>query len=277
MRKVSIIGLGWLGSSLAHYLQSNNVSVIGSNSSNESVEASIASGLNSILFNTTLDSALRNSAIHRLFDCRTMVITLPPRRLHNGVSYADAVGAIAKTAESCGAKHIIFTSSTSVYGPHTSLVDELSDLNPQTESAKAIILAEQELLTKINVNVSIVRLGGLLGGERLPKKWMQNKEYLDRPYQRINLIHRNDAIIAISEIIKQGGDGKQIYNIVSPEHPTRLDFYNRIAKDNHLATPKFLLEADDSQKHYGYVCGSKLTDKFHVEYQHSIYLEFGEA
>lgn len=271
MGKVSIIGLGWLGLDLAQYLQSINISVVGSKSSMEGVEKSRAEGIDSLLFNTTLGFTLKSSAVQRLFQCEILVITLPPSHRYGSVSYPIIVGAIAKTAEYCGAQHIIFTSSTSVYGQQSTIVDERSLLAPKTESANAIVVAERELLTKINANVSIVRLGGLFGGSRLPKNWIQNKDFIDRPNQRVNLIHRNDAIVAISEIIKQKGEGKQIYNIVSPQHPTRREFYTNIASGSDISPLNFIEDADDSIKYYGYVNGSKLTDKYHVEYQHSIY------
>ena len=46
-------------------------------------------------------------------------------------------------AERCKVQHIIFTSSTSVYGNHARICDETTPPDPQTESARQILAVEQ--------------------------------------------------------------------------------------------------------------------------------------
>lgn len=271
MYKVSVIGLGWLGLKLAQYLQSINMSVIGSRSSQEGVEEALSNGIDCLLFNTAIKETLKDKDIKKLFNCHTLVITLPPNKNYGFADYPTVIETLAKTAEYSGVQHIIFTSSTSVYGQQVITVDETSKLFPKTESAKAIVVAERALFTNIDTDVTIVRLGGLFGGKRLPQNWIPQNRLMERPKHRINFIHRNDVILAISELIRNGGEGKEIYNIVSPEHPTRKDFYTAIAQKYSMELPDFAEEADTSIHYYGYVKGNKLTDKYSFQYQHSIY------
>lgn len=271
MEKISIIGLGWLGLPLAQYLQQkNDISVLGSKSTLEGVEAAKKLNLDCLLFNTTLDFSLRQESVKALFQCDTLIITLPPNGHHGLAKYPIIISALAKTAEYCGTEHIIFTSSISVYGQQDGIVSESSSLSPLTMSGKAIVHAEHELLANIKTSVTILRLGGLFGEQRIPKNWMQQRSAFEHPEQSVNFVHRNDVILAITEVIRQGGAGKQIYNIVCPEHPSREKYYTRIAQDHELPKPNFIEDSTEVLQPC-YINGSKITQQYPFQYQHSVF------
>lgn len=271
MKKISVVGLGWLGLPLAQALLANGHQVQGSKSSSEGVEQAQSEGVECQLFNTTLDFSLRNPKVKSLFSVDTLVLTLPPTGHHGHAKYPMIMAALAKTAEYCGAKQIIFTSSTSVYGQYMDVVNEFSMTLPITESAKAVLKAEQAILAAVKIPVTIVRLGGLLGGERTPMAWMARKDTFDRPHQCVNLVDRKDAVAAICAII-EAEPNRTIYNVVSPIHPTRYEYYTRIAVDHRLPLPTFTEEV-----HHGlmskapYVDGQRICQALPFNYQYSIY------
>lgn len=271
MEKVSIVGLGWVGLPLAEKLQKDGYDVRGSKASTEGVEEAKALGLNCQLLNTTLDLSLRNPNIKALFSCDTLVITLPPNGHHGLKKYASIVAALAKTAEYCGAKRIVFTSSISVYGKQANIVTEQSYCEPINDSGDAVLAAEEALLAAVKIPVAIVRLGGLFGDDRLPQNWLQKKTHFDYPNHSINMVHRVDAVNAIAAIIAGDWNEKQIYNVVVAMHPTRYEYYNKVAVDHRLPLPIFDEAELARPTRASYVDGSKITRDFPFQYQGSIY------
>lgn len=272
MEKISIIGLGWLGLPLAKHLQARDKQVQGSKSSSEGVEALKDAGIDCQLFNTTLDLSLRKSRIKALFSCDAFIITLPPNGHHGHDKYPSIISALAKSAEYCGAKRIIFTSSISVYGKQSKIMTEETSCEPATAAGKALVKAEDALLKAVKIPVTIVRLGGLLGDDRLPQNWMQKMKSFERPNHSVNLVHRDDVINAITAIIERDWQGNQLFNIVSPLHPTRYEYYHRIAVDHRLPLPNFSTEELNSVSKAGYVDGSKIMEVLPFQYAHSIFV-----
>lgn len=272
MEKISIVGLGWLGLPLAQKLQLNkNYSVSGSKSSSEGVEAVQNLGLECQLLNTTLDLSLRHPGIKALFTCDTFVITLPPNGHHGSKKYASIVAALAKSAEYCGAKRIIFTSSISVYGKQANIVTENSYCEPVTESGDAVLAAEEAILSAVKIPVCIVRLGGLFGDDRLPQNWIRNKTHFDYPNHSINLVHRSDAVNALVAIIESDWSENKIYNVVVAMHPTRYEYYNKIAVDHRLPLPVFDENEIRRPTRIAYIDGNKITEELNFQYEGSIY------
>lgn len=272
MEKISIIGLGWLGLPLAQKLQTDgNCTVAGSKSSSEGVEEAQALGLDCQLLNTTLDLSLRNPGIKALFSCDTFVITLPPNGHHGLKKYASIVVALAKSAEYCGAKRIIFTSSISVYGRQANIVTEQSYCEPITDSGDTILAAEEAILAAVKIPVCIVRFGGLFGDDRLPQNWMQNKTHFDYPNHSINMVHRVDAVNALAAIIESDWSENKIYNVVVAMHPTRYEYYNKLAVDHSLPLPIFDENEINRPTRTSYVDGSRITRELPFQYQGSIY------
>ena len=83
-----------------------------------------------------------------------------------------------------------------------------------------------EKLLKINQNpTTILRLAGLFNAERHPGKWFANK-VLSNPNAPVNLIHLDDCIGIIEQVIKKN-IWEQTFNACTDEHPSRKDFYTR--------------------------------------------------
>jgi nucleoside-diphosphate-sugar epimerase len=135
----------------------------------------------------------------------------------------------------------LFISSTSVYADDNSIVTEDTLPEPESESGKQVLEAENLLRENRNFKTTILRFGGLIGGDRHPVKFMAGKKGLANPYAPVNLIHRDDCIGIINAIIKKDA-WNEIFNGVAPQHPTRKDYYTQKAVEMGLALPEF----DDS-------------------------------
>lgn len=249
-KSVSIIGLGWLGLPLALALKKegdSTLKIVGTKTDSKGIASVNAiaktEGIDTLLFNTTLDFSLREKGIWSLFSSDTVVITLPPSAHHGSRKYPAIIKALVKTAKYCGAKRIVFTSSISVYGvnslskqnEHVTITEECP-LNPITPSAKALVEIEDFLLNHQPLPTTIFRLGGLIGTHRHPITHLSDKP-LQNPYGGVYLVHRNDVIAAFLKLIFSQFTNKSIYNIVAPETPTRIDYYTDMAKLYSLAPP----------------------------------------
>lgn len=144
-------------------------------------------------------------------------------------------------------KKVLFVSSTSVYGDENGVITEETEPNPDTESGKQLLLAEALLQNNRNFETTILRFGGLIGEDRQPVKFLAGKENLENADAPVNLIHQNDCIGVIQEIINQS-KWNEVFNAVAPFHPTRSAYYTQKAIDLNLALPKFSSEKSNIKK-----------------------------
>jgi pyoverdine/dityrosine biosynthesis protein Dit1 len=78
-------------------------------------------------------------------------------------------------------------------------------------------------------------------------KFLAGKENLENPDAPINLIHQNDCINIIEEIILQS-KWNEVFNAVAPFHPSRSEYYTQKAKELNLILPKFSTEKSNIKK-----------------------------
>lgn len=140
-------------------------------------------------------------------------------------------------------QHLIFTSSTSVYGDTARECDETATPDPQTESARQILAAEQHLLDSGISNIDILRLGGLYCAERHPVSRLVQKQNIPGGNRPINIVHRNIAVESLFQTAFNPG-GRRLKNIIEPRHPTRREFYTEEAAKLGFPAPDFA--PDDS-------------------------------
>ena len=112
-------------------------------------------------------------------------------------------------------------SSTSVYREFDSEVNEnivIEDIKLQREA--------ELLLTSLRENVLILRLGGLMGEDRISGKWKKVSTFSDG---EVNYIHKEDVINITKKMI-ENNINNGIYNLVSPLHPLRSEVHKKNAK-----------------------------------------------
>lgn len=164
MKKVAIVGLGWLGMPLALSLTARGWQVTGSKTTQDGVEAARMCGIDSYPLRLEPQLVCDTEDLDALMNVDALVITLPARRTGAGEGfYLQAVQEIVDTALAYHIPRIVFTSSTSVYGNVNGTVKENSPRLPQTASGQVLKELEDWLHNLPGTSVDILRLAGLVG------------------------------------------------------------------------------------------------------------------
>ncbi len=270
MKKVTIIGLGWLGLPLASELLSDGIAVVGTKTTDDGIAAARAIGIDCYALQLTPELVCTPNDLQQLMDgSDALVILLPPSKINTAV-YIEAIQQVVDSAIAFRIPRVIFTSSTSVYGHVCGEIDENSELQAETASAQALIDVENWLHALPNISVDILRLAGLVGDHRHAGRFLAGKKDVKGANQPVNIVHQDDVIAAIKRLLKQPKGG-HIYNLCAPEHPSRADFYCQAARSLHLELPEFILEKE--QKSGKIVKGEKICDELGFEYQYPNPLE----
>lgn len=251
MIKISILGCGWLGLPLAKKLIEKGNSLNGSTTSENKLPILKDTGINSFLI--TLESESVSESINAfLAESEILIIDIPPKlRVVNPDSekkvFVEKIKNLIPFVENSSVKKVLFVSSTSVYGDQNDLITEETNPNPETESGKQLFLAENLLRKNQNFETTILRFGGLIGEDRHPVTSLSGKESLANADAPVNLIHQNDCISIIEEIINQS-KWNEVFNAVAPFHPTREDYYTQKAVEQKLPLPQFSPEKSNIKK-----------------------------
>ncbi|MFW0765478.1 SDR family oxidoreductase [Trabulsiella odontotermitis] len=265
MKKVAIVGLGWLGMPLALSLTAHGWQVTGSKTTQDGVEAARMCGIDSYPLRLEPQLVCETEDLDALMQVDALVITLPARRSGPGEEfYLQAVQEIVDSALAYHIPRIIFTSSTSVYGNATGLIKESTPREPVTASGRVLKELEDWLHHLPGTSVDILRLAGLVGPGRHPGRFFAGKQAPDGEHG-VNLVHLEDVISAIT-LLLQAPKGGHIYNICAPKHPSRAVFYPQMARELGLEPPSFV--AGDSKEKGKVIDGSRICNELGFEYQY---------
>lgn len=224
MPKVSILGLGWLGLPLAKQLQQEGWQVVGTKRSPQNCPIKCYPlDFNNIQL-AHLDPVLQTD---------TLIFAVPPN-VCDPDGYFSAVMQLATRAAALGAKQLIFLSSSSVLPQASGNWHEESPVN----EAQLLVKVEQALC-RLPLHCDILRLAGLVGETRHPVYTLSGKSGLKNAKQPVNLVHLADCLSAISLLLRNP-NGKRIFHLCAPNHPTREHYYRTIAQRLKLPEPQFL-------------------------------------
>ena len=253
MKQISILGCGWLGFPLAKRLILNGNSVKGSTTSEDKLPILEDAGINPFLVTLESESISENIDTF-LAESEILIIDIPPKLRGNQdfstsleMTFVKKIQNLIPFLEKSSVSKVLFVSSTSVYGDDNEWVTEETIANPDTESGRQLLLTEEIIQKNQNFETTILRFGGLIGEDRHPVKFLAGKENLENPDAPVNLIHQNDCISIIEEIIKQS-KWNEVFNAAAPFHPTREEYYTQKAKERNLVLPKFSSEKSNMKK-----------------------------
>lgn len=265
MKKVAIVGLGWLGMPLAMALTARGWQVTGSKTTPDGVEAARMCGIEGCQLNLTPELECDADELEALLAVDALVVTLPASRtVAGGENYLRAVQNLVDSALAFNVPRIIFTSSTSVYGDGNGVVKEQSPLQPVTVAGKTLVELENWLHDLPGTSVDIVRLAGLVGPKRHPGRFLAGKTEVRDGEHGVNLVHLDDVVEAMM-LLLQTPKGGRTYNLCAPAHPARQDFYPAVARQLGLTPPTFAPAAREKGK---LVDGSKICDELGFEYRY---------
>ncbi|EPG7575884.1 SDR family oxidoreductase [Providencia rettgeri] len=265
MKKVTIIGLGWVGLPLAQALLSQGIHVVGTKTTADGIEAAQAVGIECYALKLTPELECDDDDLSQLMtQSDAIVILLPPSKV-NTEYYVMAIETLVNSAIAFQVPKVIFTSSTAVYGEQNGEMTENSLLEGVTGSAKALVATEQWLHQLPNISVDILRLAGLVGEKRHAGRFLAGKTGVKGANQPVNMVHQDDVIDAILLLLQQR-QGEHIYNLCAPIHPTRAEFYTHAAQSIGLVPPQFI---DEENALVGKIInGNKICQELGFEYQY---------
>lgn len=190
-----IIGLGWLGDSLAKNLKALGHPTWGTHRS---------------------DFSFESGQFPQTF-CDVLFLNTPPLIHIQPKDFAQKIILGQKS-------RLIFVSSTGVYGSNHGRVTEATLPLPNTDSGRWLLETETLLRSRFEGRLSILRPGGLIGGKRHPVFSLSGRRAVVGAKSPINLIHRDDLIEIIKKL--ESVNGISIINAVAPFHPTKEDYYS---------------------------------------------------
>ena len=246
---VLIIGCGFIGLPLAIKLQILGYEITVTTSQKNKQKILKNKGLFSLKFNSNLQEDYLQ---FKNYSFDYIIYTLPPK-VCKLISYDHVLFKLIPSLSQNGI--IVFTSSISVYQNNGDMhTEESFSLNNSS-----VIFKTENIIIESRYPHYIFRLAGLIGGNRHPKKFIKS-DVIKNSNHYVNLVRGEDVIDAIVlSIINEIPFG--IYNVCSPEHPTRKTYYH-----NYTSAPLYM-EGEEGKL----IDTSKITNVLNYKYK-SIYL-----
>jgi len=185
MKKVSILGCGWVGKAL---------------------QVSLPHDVHCL----SRDSVANSEA--QRYKCDVLIIAIPPRD-----NYLEVLEEILMCIEKN--TQIILLSSISFY------------------DGKALVVEAETLLQSLDESVTILRLGGLMGYDRIAGKYTAGRVLTAD--SRTNYVHRDDVVGIIECIISQDVRG-EVFDVVAPIQSTQKTIFTHNAKKFGFEETEFL-------------------------------------
>lgn len=169
----------------------------------------------------------------------TMILNIPAgRRAESHNEYVRQMLMLVDGLVQSPPPHLIFVSSTSVYGEHVSGdILETSAVAPDTGSARANAAIEAHIRSQYPFPFTILRLAGLIGPDRHPVTSLQGKA-LSNADSPVNLVHVDDVVRALERLHIMGGVNRTLH-LCCREHPSRQAYYTWAAQQRGLTPPTF--------------------------------------
>jgi len=266
MRDIAIMGCGWLGLPLAVFLTKQGFRVKGSTTRTAKIPELEKQGIKA--YQIKVGEKLEGKNIPDFFETETLIINIPPGGRRNPEVlqiHPKQIQAVVETAKRGSVQHILFISSTGVYGDSDRVITEADQPNPKTTSGKALIVIENWLKQQTEFQLTILRFAGLVGGDRKAGRFLAGKTNVPNGQSPVNLIHRDDCIQIIYEILLQER-WNEIFNACADNHPSRREFYTHQAEKEGFAPPVF--SDDDIKKKGKIISNAKVKEVLGYQFLH---------
>lgn len=252
MKKISVLGTGWLGKALCTSLIKEGFSVKGSTRTEEKLPE---------LESLDIEAYLVNIEDFEEFDLflqsDILIINITSKDL-------DAYQRLIVQIEESSIQKVLFVSSTSVY-PNTNAV--VTEDNQTLD--KPLTHIEDLFRNNKYFETTILRFAGLFGPNRHPGNWFAGGRSISQPDGYVNMIHQEDCIEIIHEIIAQDCWNTTL-NACSNHHPTRRDFYTNAKLSLGMDVPSF---EETNKPLFKIISSKKLQEVLSYEFIHDDLLD----
>ncbi len=225
LKKISIIGCGWLGSALANRLISSDFDVVGSTTSIGKLESLRKAGITPLVYTLGMPVPLP------IMNSEVVIINIPPRG-----NYLQELEKFCSALNS--ETWVIFASSSSVYKNTNIEVHENDAIDYPSPHTGISLLKAENIFFESPLDTTIVRFAGLFGPNRHPGNFLANKENIAGANNPVNMIHLDDCVAIIHKIMDLNSRN-EVFNACATAHPTKELFYTQASKLLNLQPPKF--------------------------------------
>lgn len=262
---ISIMGCGWLGMPLATQLAQHGYVVKGSTTTPEKVEVMLENDIQPYLLDLGSEQ-LDTDALEDFLESDVLVLNIPPHlRSDGGAAYISQMHLLLKAMIQSPVSRVLFVSSTSVYQDLNRVITEEDiSFTDEVDPENMLLQAERLFQDREDWVTTVVRFGGLVGGNRQPGRWLAGKKNVLNGDAPVNLIHLEDCINILYRIIEQEKWGK-IYNACADGHPLRWEFFTSAALTLGLEPPEF---RDMEETKFKLVNSQKLKDELSYTFVH---------
>lgn len=262
---ISILGCGWLGLPLGEALAKAGHRVKGSTTTPTKCAAIRAAGITPFVIR--VEEEVRGEDLNDFFDTDLLILNIPPGRRNPQVEeyHPRQIRAVIQYMTEAEVPHLIFISSTGVYPDLNRVVTEADSTDATRPSAAALVIAERFIQLQTAFQTTILRLSGLVGGDRKAGRFLAGRQQLPNGDAPVNLVHRADCIAVIQLIVAKQKWGS-IYNVCADEHPKKRDFYTTQAYKEQLTPPSF--QDNTSDISYKIVSNQKLKQELGYSFIH---------
>lgn len=236
MKFGSIVGCGWLGLPLANFLIQKGFQISATTTTHEKIQLLKQHNITPCHWQLG-EPFIENFA--NFWQSSYFICTIPP--LADNALWLNGLRTLAQQLQPH--QRLIFTSATSVYGDAVGVLTEQTSLAPTRPTSIACAQAEQLLRAELGNRLTILRLAGLVGGSRQAGRFLAGKTNVPDGNQPVNLVHLDDCIQVIYQIILQEKWGF-VFNVCADAHPSRRDFYPAQAQRLGLVPPTFAADSN---------------------------------
>jgi len=271
METISILGCGWLGLPLAEYLIKCGHRVKGSTRTKNEITILESKGIEPSLL--VLDPDIRGENLDNFFKSDVLIINFPPERRDDIVAYHKLqLTSLLDKIKLSSIEKVVFVSSTSVYPDLNREMSEEETQVPSKSSGKALVEVEELLNNCDAFKTTVLRFAGLIGYNRKPGRFFAGKREVQNGEAPVNLIHRDDCINIIHQIIEKDVWG-DTFNACADLHPKRKGYYIHEANKLGLSPPTFIKSEEYS---YKIVSSKKLKNQLDYSYKYPDPLEIDD-
>jgi len=211
MKKLGIIGCGWLGNHIAERL-SDRYEIYATTTSESKIEEFKSKGYFPTLVSFSDETSETMQEWEVVHELDAIIISIPfsgirGKQISMKTRQENVLQFLGNYKD-----QLFLTSSTGVY-PESE--------KEYTEEDQPVDHVESEsFITNTFPDANILRLAGLMGGQRLLKNY--NISNLD---QLVNHIHYADICSVVEKMLDQQSKGK-VYNLAAPVHPNKEEVIN---------------------------------------------------
>ena len=238
-KTIGVLGCGWLGTPLAESLIRKGYGVRGSTTREEKVASLLQKNIEARVLRLG-ETDIKGDIRSFLEGLDALVVNIPPgMRANSNADFTARIQVLESYLQKAGTPHLVFVSSTSVYGDAQENVGETDLPLPDSQTGRHLLEAETILRSNTARSTQILRPGGLLGTDRHPIFSLSGKQLTSDGNARVNLVRRQD-VLRILELLIANPANTGVFNAVFPEHPSKREFYTTEASYFGIPPPCYI-------------------------------------